>query len=95
VLAVTDHVVAPDDPYLAERGLAVDETSWEAYVEAIAEEGERARRHYGLLVIPGLELSEHDPNPDCAGHAVALGLTQFVSMQDGVIEAVRAACQAP
>jgi 3',5'-nucleoside bisphosphate phosphatase len=44
-----------------------------------------------LLLIPGLELSENDPNPDCAGHAVALGLTQFGSMQDGVIEAVRAA----
>ena len=46
---------------------------------------------YGLLLIPGLELSENDPDPDRAGHALALGLTEFVPMQGGVIEAVRAA----
>jgi hypothetical protein len=59
-----------------------------AEVEA---EAERARRLYGLLVVPGLELTYDDPDPAVAGHGVAIGLRSFVGVADGIEPALRAA----
>src|SRR5579862_6050576 len=69
VLAVTDHTVPGD---------YVREASFGAYLDEIRAEGERARRLYDLLVIPGLELTHEDSDPTLAGHALALGLERFV-----------------
>jgi processive 1,2-diacylglycerol beta-glucosyltransferase len=49
---------------------------------------------FGLLLVPGFELTYNDPNPDRAGHAVAVGLRSLVGMDDGppaAMEAARAA----
>jgi predicted metal-dependent phosphoesterase TrpH len=79
VLAVTDHVVRVGDP--ASR--AVDERAFAAYVEAICGVAERALRDHGLLVIPGLELTYSDDDPDAAVHAVAVGLRRYVGVDAG------------
>jgi 3',5'-nucleoside bisphosphate phosphatase len=68
VLCVTDH--AP--------GGLVDEQSYDDYLAAIDAEAARARRRYGLLVLPGLELTLPD------AHAVAVGLREFVSIDGGL-----------
>ena len=44
-----------------------------------------------MLVVPGLELTYNDTDPAQAAHAVALGLRSFVSVDDGIEEAVRTA----
>jgi len=44
--------------------------------------------------IPGLELTFNDPEPVLAAHAVALGLREFVSVDDGIAEAMRSAAEA-
>jgi hypothetical protein len=44
---------------------------------------ERALRDHGLLVIPGLELTYSDDDPDAAVHAVAVGLRRFVGVDGG------------
>ena len=49
----------------------------------------RARDQYGLLVIPGLELTYDDPDPDEAAHALALGLRSFDPLEAGLKEAIR------
>jgi len=78
VLAITDHVVhsAVDRHVRAE--------TYAAYLDEIDAEAERARRRYGLLLLPGLELTIEDPDPRQAGHAVAVGLRRFVSVDDGL-----------
>jgi hypothetical protein len=86
VLCVTDHVVRSDDPWLDEsqrlkQGVARGEHA--NYVAEIAREAERARSLYDLLVVPGLELTYNDRDPLVAAHAVALGLRDFVSVDDG------------
>jgi 3',5'-nucleoside bisphosphate phosphatase len=84
VLCVTDHVLRRDDPWPAVHGRpCVDGESFAPYLEAIARERDRARSTYGLLVVPGLELTYNDPDPDHACHAVAVGLERLVSMDDG------------
>jgi predicted metal-dependent phosphoesterase TrpH len=91
VVCVTDHVVGAGDPYLRDRGRALDEASWEAYADTIFDEAERARALYDLLVIPGAELTENDPDPARAAHALALGLSEFVPLEDGLVPALTAA----
>ncbi len=59
--------------------------------ELDARKAERAQRLYGLLVIPGLELTCDDPDPGRAAHALALGLQSFVGVAEGLEPALRAA----
>jgi predicted metal-dependent phosphoesterase TrpH len=86
VLAITDHVCRSTEAW---RG--VDASAYSDYLAEIERERERARAAYGLLVIPGLELTYNDDEPDHAGHAVALGLREPVSMDRGLVHAMERA----
>jgi predicted metal-dependent phosphoesterase TrpH len=93
VLVVSDHVLRSDDPWPDENpgGAWVHEGNYDDYIAAIGEEARRARSLYDLLVVPGLELTYNDRDPDLAGHAVAVGLRGLVSMDRGLAEAMRSA----
>jgi hypothetical protein len=97
VLCITDHVVRTDDPWRREEGAAfssIEEATFPLYLAEIEREAARAARTYGMLVVPGLELTFNDPEPVMAAHAVAVGLREFVSVDDGIAEAMRTAAQA-
>ncbi len=83
VLAVTDHTTR-------EPG-HVTPANYDAYLDEVEEEAGRARRLYGLLVLPGLELTYDDPDPFRAGHAVAVGLRSFAGVAAGLEGALAAA----
>lgn len=89
VLCVTDHTVPLNDP----APVAVDPWIWPSYLDAVRAEAERAAAEYQLLVIPGLELTENDDDPNRSAHVLALGLERHVSMESGVVEAARDAEQ--
>ena len=83
VLAVTDHTTR-------EPG-HVDAQNFEAYLSEVESEAARALRLYGLLVLPGLELTYDHDDPLLAGHAVALGLRSFVGVGEGLEAALASA----
>lgn len=83
VLCVTDHVTRKGDPTRA-----VARETWHAYVHEIAREAERAERMYGLILIPGAELTDNHADPDRSSHALALGLRDIPSLDDGIVEAL-------
>jgi predicted metal-dependent phosphoesterase TrpH len=85
VLCVTDHAVPEGSPDVA---LALPPEAFGDYLAEIAAEAERARRLYGLLVVPGLELTFNDADPDRAAHAVAIGLRRPVPLDDGLERAL-------
>jgi len=92
VLCATDHVLRSDDPWPVEHERpCVDATNLDAYLAEIERERIRARSLYGLLLLPGLELTYNDPDPERAGHAVAVGLRSLVSMDDGPAAAMEEA----
>lgn len=96
VLCITDHVLPADDPWLLEyrranRSIAIDEASFPVYLHALELEAARARREYGLVVIPGLELTCNAERPELSAHAVAIGLREFVGVDDGLVEALKRA----
>ena len=97
VLCITDHVVRTDDPWREEEGAifsSIDEATFPLYLAEVDREAARAARTYGMLVIPGLELTFNDPEPVMAAHAVAVGLRHFVSVDDGIAEAMRTVAEA-
>jgi 3',5'-nucleoside bisphosphate phosphatase len=97
VLCVTDHAVRSDDPWLdfdARLDTSVDAAAWSAYLAEIETEARRARATYGMVVVPGLELTYNDSDPTRAAHAVALGLRSFVSVDGGIAEAIELAVEA-
>jgi hypothetical protein len=88
VLCITDHVVRLDDPL----STAIDSWTWPGYLSAVRAEATRALEEYGLLVIPGLELTDNDQaDPDRSAHALAIGLERHVAVDDGIITALEAA----
>ena len=83
VLAVTDHTTR--------NGTHVRAANHADYLRDVEAEAARARARYGLLVVPGLELTYDDPDPTRAGHAVAVGLREFVGVELGLEPALAAA----
>jgi predicted metal-dependent phosphoesterase TrpH len=76
VLAITDHTTR-------EPG-HVDADNFAAYLAEVDAEAERARRLYGMVVLPGLELTYDDPDPTRSAHVVAVGLRSFVGVTGGL-----------
>jgi hypothetical protein len=81
VLCITDHVHPLDDSW---AHLGVPAERFGEYLAAIASEAAQARERYGLLVVPGLELTVNHTDPDLAAHAVAIGLHSYVSLDQGL-----------
>jgi predicted metal-dependent phosphoesterase TrpH len=87
VLCVTDHCVRLDDSMPS----AVDAWTWPGYLAAVRAEAARALHEYGLVVIPGLELSDNHDDPELSAHALAIGLERHVSVDGGIVAALEAA----
>jgi hypothetical protein len=80
VLCVTDHTVHSDGGARACVGVH----NWRAYHDELLEEAERAKYQYGLVLVPGLELTDDHPDPLQSAHALAIGLSNFVSVELGI-----------
>jgi predicted metal-dependent phosphoesterase TrpH len=85
VLAITDHVCRSEESTCSLR--AEDHAR---YLETLAAEAERAWCLYGLLVIPGLELTWEDV-PERSAHALAVGVRDWIGLDEGLDQALRAA----
>jgi hypothetical protein len=96
VLCVTDHVVRRNDPWREIDGAllrSVEASGWTAYLSEIEREAKRAWGMYGMRLLPGLELTFNDVEPVKAAHAVALGLRTFVSVENGIGDAMKTAAR--
>jgi hypothetical protein len=89
VLCVSDHSYRPDDPVVTPSARGITPDVQGEYLAEIEREAARAFRRYGLLVIPGLELSYNDIDPRRSAHAVAVGLREHPSLADGLEAALR------
>lgn len=86
VLCVTDHVFRSDF-----RRYRLQPQTYAHYLDTIGREAKRAREQYDLLLIPGVELTHLDTDPNEAGHALAVGLRDHCSLDYGLDTAMCAA----
>jgi predicted metal-dependent phosphoesterase TrpH len=89
VLAITDHV---GRPLVAQATIRAE--TYERYLDELEAQAERALACYGLLVIPGFELTYDDPDPRCGAHALALGARSFIGLERGLEAALIEAADA-
>lgn len=86
VLAITDHATR--------IGTEVTAARFDHYVAQVEREAARAWERYGLLVVPGLELTYDDPDPAQAAHVVAIGLRRYVDLAGCTLESALASARA-
>jgi hypothetical protein len=91
VLCVSDHAYRADDPVITPSARGVGPDQHGEYLAEIEREAALALRRYGLLVIPGLELSYNDTDPGRSAHAVAVGLREYPSLANGLAAALQGA----
>ena len=94
VIAITDHIVNRDSGLgkIAHRiRHSLDSESWKRYAEEVAREAERAWHTYGMVVLPGAEMTRNTINRHTSVHALALGLDEFLSADGDPLEMLREA----
>ena len=81
VIAITDHVVNGDNSFgkLAHRfRFSVKEDNFEAYMSHLRREAERAWDKYGMLVIPGIEITKNYLSSDKSAHILIIDIKEFI-----------------
>lgn len=100
VIAITDHILRRHDALakaariatFGRRRYCVPEDSFAEYLGEIAEEAQRARRLYGMLVLPGVEVTKNHVSAKKNAHIIALGVRESISADqspDDILRAIR------
>ena len=100
VIAITDHILMKRDLLaragrlitLGRREFSVTEERFQAYLEDIAAEGRRAKRLYGMLVLPGAEVTQNHIRSKKNSHIVALNISEHISADqpaEDILKAIR------
>jgi 3',5'-nucleoside bisphosphate phosphatase len=81
VIAITDHVVNGDNSFgkLANRfRFSVKEDNFDAYMTHLRQEAERAWDKYGMLIIPGIEITKNHLSSDKSAHILIIDIKEFI-----------------
>jgi len=81
VIAITDHVVNGDNSFgkFAHRfRFSVKEDNFEAYMLHLKQEAERAWDKYGMLIIPGIEITKNYLSSDKSAHILIIDIKDFI-----------------
>jgi 3',5'-nucleoside bisphosphate phosphatase len=87
VIAITDHILRKHDllakaarvATFGRRRYSVLGSSFDEYLGEIAEEAQRARRLYGMLVLPGAEITKNHVSAKKNAHIIALGISRYIT----------------
>ena len=90
VIAITDHILRKNDVLakaarvatFGRRRYSVMQSSFAEYLGEIAEESERAKRLYGMLVLPGAEITKNHVRAKKNAHIIALGTREYISADE-------------
>ncbi len=98
VIAITDHILMERDliaragrvASLGFRQFSVTAERFPKYLDEIRKEAERAKKLYGLLVIPGAEVTQNHFRSKKNAHVVALDIKEWVSADQSAEDILRA-----
>jgi len=100
VIAITDHILMKKDllarvgrlATLGRRNFGVKEENFDEYLADIRAEGARAAHEYGMLVIPGAEVTQNRLNGRKNSHIIALDVKKYISADqkaDAILREIR------
>lgn len=91
-LAITDHL-CEEGAFLGKAsrylGQSLTKATFPLYQEILKSEAERAWDHYGMLLIPGMELTKNSVSNHRSAHIVALGITDWIDLDCDFEEQVK------
>jgi len=82
VISITDHVYNSDSTIglWADRlNKTIAEENFPRYMEALEREAKRARTRYGMLLIPGVEITKDYLSEEKSAHVLLLDLRRYLS----------------
>ena len=87
VIVITDHILMKKDFFaragrlasLGRRMFGVRQETFDAYLADIRKEAARALDQYGMLVIPGAEITQNRLRGRMNSHIIALDIKQYIS----------------
>ncbi len=88
-IAITDHlcenrsILGKASRYL---GCSLTEDNFSEHMQNLENEGKRAWNKYGMLVIPGFEITKNSISNHRSAHMLALGIDQYVDPNLGIAE---------
>jgi predicted metal-dependent phosphoesterase TrpH len=96
-IAITDHILMRKDllaragrlATLGRRAFGVREQDFDAYLSDVREQADRAMRQYGMLVIPGAEVTQNRLRGRKNSHIIALDIKRYVSADQRADEILR------
>jgi 3',5'-nucleoside bisphosphate phosphatase len=100
VIAITDHILMKKDllaragriATLGRRAFGVREQDFGDYLADIESEGARALKEYGMLVVPGAEVTQNRIRAKKNSHIIALGVKKYISADqsaDAILREIR------
>ena len=100
VIAITDHILMKRDllarigriATLGRRAFGVREEVFEAYLADVRSEAKRAMDKYGMLVVPGAEITQNRLNGKKNSHVIALDIRKYISADqraDDILREIR------
>jgi predicted metal-dependent phosphoesterase TrpH len=98
VIAITDHILMQRDllalagrvATLGFRKLSLTPDVFPDYLDEIRAEAARAKRLYGLLVVPGAEITQNHLRSRKNSHIVALNIKEYISADQPAEDILRA-----
>lgn len=81
VIAITDHVVNGDSmigKFAYRFRFTVTEKNFKEYIENVKYEAQRALNKYGMLVIPGVEISKNYISSERSAHILIIDIKEFI-----------------
>jgi len=97
VIAITDHILMKHDVLaragriatLGRRAFGVRERDFDDYLADIREQGARALRQYGMIVVPGAEITQNRLRGKRNAHIIALDIQRYVSADQSAADILR------
>jgi hypothetical protein len=97
VIAITDHILMKRDllaragrlATLGRRNFGLREEDFAAYLENIRIEGARALKEYGMLVVPGVEVTQNRLRGRKNSHIIALDVKRYISADQSADDILR------
>lgn len=86
-IAITDHL-CESKTFLGKAASFLEKTltrdSFDAYINAIKYEADRAKKLYDMVVIPGVEITKNSFSHHDSAHVLALGIDQYIDPDQDV-----------
>ena len=92
-IAITDHL-CEEETFLGKASHYLHKTltknNFSLYLEIIKNEAARAFNEYGMLVIPGIEITKNSLSFHRSAHILGIGISEYISADGDIVDLIKA-----